>query len=211
MREIVAFDEEGRHRRLGQLAALRSEGKSIEEVYAARRRAQPDLTGNIYYRIYQAADSYIAVGCLGAELRERFRRAIDLHDPRYDEDSNLTAAEAIALGDALEQQAEAIMRSRPAAEWIALFDARGVPCGPMRFVDELWDDAQVQANGYLEEFEHPLFGTLRQTSPILRMTGTPTRISRPSPTLGQHTDEILGRIGFTGDIITSLRESGVIL
>src|SRR5260370_1434834 len=72
MREIVALDEEPRRQRLDQLAELRARGASIEEVYAARRKLQPELAGNIYYRIYQTKDSYLAVGCLGAELRERF-------------------------------------------------------------------------------------------------------------------------------------------
>ena len=73
----------------------------------------------------------------------------------------------------------------------------------------MWEDAQVAANGFLEEFEHPLLGTLRGPSPIIRMSATPTRIQRSSPALGEHTEEVLQSLGFTAEQISGFQAQGI--
>ncbi len=209
-KEIMALDEEPRRQKLQQLADARARGAPIEEIYAERRAAMPELLGNIYYRIYQTRDGYIAIGCLGPGPRARFRRALGVHDRRYDPDFDPTKESIAQVGQALVAEVEQKLRERTTAEWLAHFDANDVAAGPVRFVDELWEDPQVQANGYIAEWEHTLLGPMRGAAPVVSMSATPTRVQRASPALGEHNDEVLGQLGFTPDQIAQWREGGVI-
>ncbi len=201
--EIPALDAEARQERLAALSAARERGASISEIYAERSKWTPELKGNIYYRQYRTKDSYIAVGCLGPGPRERFRGALGIHDPRYDPDFRGSAAE---VGEALLEECEAIFLTRTSDEWLEYLQQADVACGPFRFLDELRDDPQVVANGYLTEYEHSLFGTLRGTAPVATMHGSPTRIQRASPMLGEHTNEVMAELGLDTATIARLRE-----
>jgi len=46
------------------------------------------------------------------------------------------------------------------------------------------------------DVEHPKAGVQRQLAAAIRMTDTPARIDRPSPLLGQHTEEVLLEFGW---------------
>ena len=92
----------------------------------------------------------------------------------------------------------------------ALLDANQVPFGIIRAVNEIQDDPQVIANGVFSEFDHPAAGRVRHHRPPTRFHGTPTELREPaSPTLGQHSDEILTETG-RGDRIDELRAAGVV-
>lgn len=209
-REITALDTDARAARLETLAQLRARGAGISEIYDARRAAAPELAGNIYYRAYQTRDSYLVVGCLGPGPRARFRDAVGIHDPRYDADFESTPDRLREVGKDLTGRCEALFRERTNAEWLAHLHEHDVAAGPYRFVDELWEDPQVLANGYIAEYEHTLLGQVRGPIPIVQMTASPTRVQRASPALGEHTDEVLAALGFDEERIAQLRGDGAI-
>ncbi len=80
----------------------------------------------------------------------------------------------------------------------------------MRFVEELWDDPQVVANEFIAEYEHSILGPMRGARPVITMSGTPTRVQRASPALGEHNDEVLLDLGFSAKEINALREQGTV-
>lgn len=204
------MDGDWRERWLERLAELRARGANITEIYAERRAMMPELAGNIYYRPYQTADGYIAVGCLGPRPRERFRQAVQIEDPRYDPGFDRSPENVKRVGDELLQKCSAAFRTRKTRDWVDMLTEHGVPCGPFRFVEELWEDPQVKANGYITEYDHTLLGPLRGPVPIVQMSATPTVVQRASPALGEHTDQVLAGVGFSPDQIAKLRELGVI-
>lgn len=206
-REILAMDEEPREGRLAAVNNARARGADITEVYAERRALMPELAGNVYYRPYKTKDSYLVVGCLGPGPRARFRQALQFHDPRYDPGFDPARLKEVAAG--LVADCEAKFLEHGNDYWIGFLDERDIAVGPVKFIEEMPDDPQVVANGFLEEYEHTLLGPLRGPSPIVRMTGTPTRIQRAAPALGEHTEEILRSLGFSGDQIAEFQAKGV--
>ena len=209
-KEIVAMDGDWRERWLEALAALRARGASITEIYAERKAMMPELAGNIYYRPYQTADGYIAVGCLGPRPRERFRQALQIEDPRYDADFDRSPENVKRVGQDLLERCQAAFRARNTTDLVTMLTEFGVPCGPFRFVEELWEDPQVKANEYITEYDHTLLGPLRGPIPIVQMSATPTAVQRASPALGEHTDQVLAGLGFSESQIAALHELGVI-
>jgi crotonobetainyl-CoA:carnitine CoA-transferase CaiB-like acyl-CoA transferase len=209
-KEIAAFDVEPRTERLAALNEARLRGADIQELFDLRRSFSPELAGNVYYRPYKTRDGYIAVGCLGPGPRARFRKAVGIRDERYEEGFVSTPEALREVGDRLIEECNAIFETRTTADWVSYLDSHGIACGPIRFVEELWEDPQVIANNYIAEYEHSKLGPLRANAPVVTMSATPTRVQRASPALGEHTDELLADLGFDGPAISGLRGEGVI-
>jgi len=108
------------------------------------------------------------------------------------------------------EEAEAIMRAKTRDEWYELFDAAGVPCGPVNFIEEMFDDPQVLANDYVVEVEHAVLGAIKMGGPPFAFQRTPLRIERASPALSQHADEILAELGYTETQVAELRALNVV-
>ena len=209
--QVAAVDDERRVEFADELARDRADGTAYEKIYERYlERFSPRRHGfQVYYRTYQAKDGVLAVGCLSDRLRKRVSDLVGLDDirfqPGYDPDSEETAV----FNEALVTKAEELFRERTVEEWLALFDEAGVPAGPVRFVEELTDDEQVVANGDVVELEHPLAGSLKMVGPLLKMTETPLETRSSSPFLGEHSAEILSRLGYSADDIQRLIDEGI--
>jgi len=209
--QIDSYDSAWLPEFLDELEEARARGASWDELAALRFGKRPTMAvGNIYYRTYKTKDSYLAVGCLSNSLRRKLLAVLDLTDQRFEDPGyDPSSEQARAAGAHLILEAEALFETRITSEWLTRLDAAGVPAGPVRFVEELFDDPQVLANDLVVDLEHELAGHLRMVGPTLKMSDTPTRVQGPSPRLGAHTDEILSSIGLSAEQIAELREQGV--
>ncbi|OBI41929.1 acyl-CoA hydratase [Mycobacterium kyorinense] len=100
---------------------------------------------------------------------------------------------------------------RPPDEIAEALRRRGVPAERILTADRMYDVDQLAARGYYQELEHPLSGRQRFPGWPFRITPGPLRHHRtPSPTLGQHNDEVLGALGLSDDELTKLRDNQVI-
>jgi crotonobetainyl-CoA:carnitine CoA-transferase CaiB-like acyl-CoA transferase len=93
----------------------------------------------------------------------------------------------------------------------AACDKAGVPAGPVRDLGEVLHDDHVAARGMVQHFEHPDAGSFPALALPFKFEGFDNpALSRP-PTLGEHTDSILGgRLGMAPAEIARLRAEGAI-
>jgi crotonobetainyl-CoA:carnitine CoA-transferase CaiB-like acyl-CoA transferase len=77
-------------------------------------------------------------------------------------------------------------------------------------VEELIEDPQVLANGLLVEVEHQAAGRLKTLGPVAQFSETPFPSASSSPTLGQHTAEILKELGYSDEDILRWRQARVV-
>jgi len=208
---VESLDAESRKTALKELDAKRAGGASYEEMVAvspgSRRR---EHHGNLYYRVYYTKDAPIAVGCLSDPLRRRLLDTLGLTDEGLEPGWDPTKPESQAYSRALEQRAEELLAEKPSAEWLQIFKERAIPAGPVRFVEELFDDPQVVANGLVTEVDHTQEGKVKMIGPMAHFRGTVPSPPKASPALGQHTKEILESLGFTPGEIKTWRDDGVI-
>jgi len=208
--QVAAVDDERRSEFADELARHRERGTAYEEVYeqylerfSSRRR------WNVYYRTYQGKDGVLAIACLSDRLRKRVSDLLDLDDIRFKPDYDPDSDETAAFNGKLVKRAEALFLEKTVDEWLTLFDEAGVPAGPVRFAEELMDDEQVVANGGVVELEHSLAGKLKMVGPLLNMSETPLDPTVASPFLGEHSSEILAKLGYSPDDIQRLKDDGI--
>ncbi|MAI27325.1 MAG: CaiB/BaiF CoA transferase family protein [Myxococcota bacterium] len=129
-------------------------------------------------------------------------------DPRFDTMTSRTenSEACIALLD------EAFA-TQPRDEWIRRIKEDGADLiyTIVNSVDDLPNDPQVRANGYITEVDHPQHGTTEMLGVPVALSETPGSIRRVAPELGEHTEEVLlDVLGWDWDRIGALREKKVI-
>ena len=109
----------------------------------------------------------------------------------------------------LEAELEATLGTETTEHWVRIFEDCGVPAGPILNLEQVWSDEHVQARGMDVTLEHPTAGTIHNIGLPARLSGTPGRIERYAPLLGEHTDEVLQFAGYSDPEIAAMKEEGV--
>jgi crotonobetainyl-CoA:carnitine CoA-transferase CaiB-like acyl-CoA transferase len=82
---------------------------------------------------------------------------------------------------------------RTTDEWLELLASLEIPCAPVRDLDDLFDNPQLNQVGFFETVDSPN-GPIRFPGPPTWFSRTPGRVAGPAPRLGQHTAEVLGEL-----------------
>ena len=106
---------------------------------------------------------------------------------------------------------EAVLQTRPKAEWFALLTAAEVPCSPVNDIPTALADPHTAARQMVQTVNHPITGSIPLIGPAAKMSATPPQIRSAPPLLGEHTNPILGSIlDYTNEQVALLRTKGVI-
>ena len=84
-----------------------------------------------------------------------------------------------------------LLLSRGRHAWLSIFEAAGIPCGPVNDLADVFADPQVQARGMVAGLPHPLADALPLVNSPIRLSATPVAHRHAPPLLGQHTEEVL--------------------
>ncbi|TKV69330.1 CoA transferase [Marinobacter panjinensis] len=102
-----------------------------------------------------------------------------------------------------------VMRST--REWVEILERKGVPCGPVNTLDQVFDDPQVLARGMKQTVSHPDLGEVPMVGNPIKLKLTPVTYRTAPPLLGEQSDHVLRQVaGLSPGEIKVLRERGVV-
>jgi crotonobetainyl-CoA:carnitine CoA-transferase CaiB-like acyl-CoA transferase len=194
-----------------QVATLSMQGLNYLTSGEVPKRYGNGHPNIVPYQSFATADGHII---LAVANDGQFQRLCDFAgipelatDQRYS-----TNAERVRRRDEVVARLEPVFAAKPSNHWLEGLEACNVSCGPINNLDQVFNDPQVKFRGMEIEMDHPLTPEpVHLIGSPIRMSATPTSYNLPPPTLGQHTDEVLGELmALSGDDLAGLRERGVI-
>jgi crotonobetainyl-CoA:carnitine CoA-transferase CaiB-like acyl-CoA transferase len=142
------------------------------------------------YRTFPTSDRDIAVAVASDKLWAAFCRAIG--KPELTEDPRFRSNPLrVQNRRELEPMLIELFRTRTCREWEERLESQGVPCTPVRTLDEVCADPQAVGREMFPALAHPTAGRSQVTGVPVKMSATPGRTRFASPLLGQHTRPVL--------------------
>ena len=80
---------------------------------------------------------------------------------------------------------------------------------PVLNPEEVMNDEQIKARDFFAEADHPVMGRVKYPGAPAKLNGSPWQAGR-APLLGEHNEEIFGRIGYSEEQRSELRKKGII-
>ena len=189
------------------------EWMSHAAYYTGYSGAPPQRTGAEHasiapYGPIRAADGELFVAVQNAREWARFCAAV-LQWPALEQDERFrTNALRVTNRNALHLAIESTLGPLPCAEIIVRLEAAGIAYARMNSVAEYLEHPQMTERDVWRDIDSPA-GAVRAVTPPIRMEGVDA-VMGAVPSLGQHTDVILGELDFARDTIDAWRAAGVI-
>jgi crotonobetainyl-CoA:carnitine CoA-transferase CaiB-like acyl-CoA transferase len=160
--------------------------------------------------IFRTKDGFIIVQVIGQPLYERWAALMGeahwLTDPRFKDDISRGN-----YGELISQRMARWCAQRTNAEALETLGAAKIPAGEVLRPQQTLDDPHIQAMNFFQPTEFP---GIPRPAPLAKvpvfLSRTGGSIRRRPPTLGEHTEEIMGELGYDADAISSLRRRGII-
>ena len=86
------------------------------------------------------------------------------------------------------------MLERGRDEWLTMFEQAGVPAGPINTVADVFAEPQIQSRGMQVNVPHALNADLQLVGNPIKLSRTPVEYRAAPPTLGEHTEAVLGKL-----------------
>jgi len=147
------------------------------------------------YQAVECSDGYVNIAANTARFWEKMCAMIGapelFEDPRFK-----TNGDRMANLKVLEAELNARFRTDTCANWLAKFEAEGIPAGPIFDILEMHQDPQTQAREMVPTVEHPKAGPVQTIGLPIKFWSTPGKVATPAPLFGQHTAEVLAELGY---------------
>ena len=193
-------------------AALQQTYWHAASYFATGRSPGPTGSAHLLtapYQAFRASDGWINIG--GANQANWERIAEVLGHPEWRDDPRFATNSArMANRGALTAAMDGVLAARGKAQWIAAFDAAGVPAGPVHTIGEALEHPQTRARGMVVDLTHPRAGPTKALGCPIHFSRTPASITRPAPLLGEHTRELLREHDYSDADIDALVAAGIV-
>ena len=163
-----------------------------------------------YYRVYPTGDGYLSIAALNRALREKLCAVLEMSDEHVAVDLGNASDEAYYAQKAMMHTIEERLLQHPNAYWVERLEAAGIPCGPVHYRPNLYDDPQVRALDMMWQLENRELGSYKTPGHPIRFSRTPVAPGKGAPVLGQDSEAVLAEAGFTADEIARLTADEIV-
>jgi crotonobetainyl-CoA:carnitine CoA-transferase CaiB-like acyl-CoA transferase len=165
-----------------------------------------------HYGVYGTKDGkYLSIGCLEPHFWDNLCKAIGKEEfmpAKWTMEMTFQAPDEKL--NAIRSSLEQVFLTKTRDEWFDLLSPQDIPVGKVYDLGEVFSDPQVIHRKMVIELEHPKLGKVKQVGILPKLSETPGQVRRFAPVHGEHTDEILGGLGFSKEQIETLRKDGTV-
>jgi crotonobetainyl-CoA:carnitine CoA-transferase CaiB-like acyl-CoA transferase len=174
----------------------------------------PEPLGNghfahVPYNTFKTQTQHIIIAVVFENFWENFLDVINipaLRDPMYKSQPG-----RYANRDKINTAIEEVLLTRPAEHWLAVLQAKRIPCAPVNNFEQALNDVQIRHRNMVVTVSHPQGGEVSMPGNPVKLSDTHEDTFTPPPLLGQHTEEVLTELaGLDPREIGELRAAGVI-
>jgi formyl-CoA transferase len=182
----------------------------ISEFWGTGQVPGPLGTANRFsapYQAMRAKDGYFVLGANSNRLWQTLCNVLDR--PELAKDARFaTIADRLHNRLALVDELERSLAARPAAEWVDILLAAGIPAGPILNYAQALSSDQVAAREAVMELDHPVEGRVKSIGFPVKLSETVQSVRRHPPLLGEHNQEIFDELGIPDDMRARLNWRG---
>ncbi len=172
---------------------------------ASPTRGGTALNGQVpFYNVYECSDGgWISIGSLEPHFWANLCKVMGREDfIPHQWDSSKRAEIAAHFRERF--------ASKTRDEWFEVLKQTDICAGPVYSLEEALRDPHNLARQMVVDVDHPTLGTVRHVGIGTKLSETPGSVRSTAPRPGQHTDDVLGRLGFDVGAVASLKERGVV-
>ena len=193
-----------------QVGILANQGMNYLATGVAPGRignAHPNI---VPYQPFKTRDGDVILACGNDNLFNKFCEVAGcpelVKDPRF-----ATNSKRVENREAITALLAAIFAKRTTKDWCDALELAGVPNGPINNLKQVFEEPQVVARGMKIELDHALAGKVPLIASPMKFSGTQLEFKNPPPVLGQHTEEVLGKLlKLDAAAIAKLRADGIV-
>jgi crotonobetainyl-CoA:carnitine CoA-transferase CaiB-like acyl-CoA transferase len=175
----------------------------------------PGRIGNTHpsivpYQVFPTADGAVILACGNDNLFGKFCEAAGCAELASDARFNKNALR-VQNRDQLVPLLNKVFAKKSTKDWVDILEKAGVPNGPINSIAQAFDEPQTIARGTRIDLPHPKGGKAPLIASPMKFSATPVEHKAAPPTLGQHSEEILGGLlGYGPEKIAELRAAGAL-
>ncbi len=163
-----------------------------------------------YYRIYQVRDGFMSIAALTVKQRISVGEVLGIEDKYAHIDLGNGTDEMYFYQKEIMKKIEERLGEKTRDEWIDNLEKAGVPCGPVNYSVDLFDDPHAMDMNMIWDLENPVSGPYKMVGNPIKFTKTPIKPTKGAPVLGQDTTEILRILRYDDQQIEELRNQAVV-
>ena len=158
--------------------------------------------------VYKARDGYMNIAVFGSKIWERFCNILGAPEWVSDERYKDKMGRSINR-DSLNAEINRLLAAQDRAYWIDKLNDGGVACGLINNLQEVFDEPQVQHLGLVKDVVSDRYGPQRMVGQPVQLERTPSVLARAAPRRGEHTEELLGELGYSAGDLARMKSTGV--
>jgi crotonobetainyl-CoA:carnitine CoA-transferase CaiB-like acyl-CoA transferase len=193
-----------------QVACLANQSMNYlvgHETPKSMGNAHPNI---VPYQTFQTSDGFIILTVGNDSQFADFCKVAQcqalLQDPRFTTNQARVNNREIVI-----EQLATLIKAKTSDFWLQQLEIKGVPCGPINDIAQVFDNPQIKHRKMLAELTHPENGKVPTVTNPINFSRTPIAYHQAPPNLGEHTAEVLTELlGYDTGIIGKLRQSKII-
>ena len=183
---------------------------AYDQLGVVQERSGNRSVNNAPRNTYQTKDGkWVAISTSSQNIAERVMHLVG-HPEFIDEPWFKSGSERAKHADELDPVVSEWISKRTKEEVVGAFEEVNAAIAPIYSIEDIMHDPQYEALDSIISVEDPELGPIKMQNVLFRLSETPGEVKWSGPRLGEHNEEVFGKLGIDKEELETLAEKGVV-